>query len=128
MALSIKTTTDNPLENIQQFDNVEKSLNGFKKHVDLIKTQPVSQEELDAAKLRVKTQILNSLESSGAQTLVLNSAKDNNMGIAAVNENIKLIDQVTPQDILNAANYIFNSNSITSILASQKTLDNIKLS
>ncbi len=127
MALGIKTTTDNPSENIQQYDNVEKSLKGFKKHIDLLKTQLVPQEELDAAKLRVKTQILNSLESSASQTVVLNSAKDNVLGINAVNNNLKLIDEITSQDIMNAANYIFNSKSITSILASQNTLDNLKL-
>ena len=127
MALSIKTTTDNPSENIQQYDNVEKSLDGFKKHIELLKTEPVLQEELEAAKLRIKTQILNSLESSASQTVVLNSAKDNIQGINAINNNLKLIDEITPQDIQNAANYIFNSNSITSILASQNTLDNIKL-
>ncbi len=127
MALSIKTTTDNPSENIQQYDNVEKSLEGFKKHIELLKTQPVGQEELDAAKLRIKTQILNSLESSASQTVVLNSVKDNVLGINAINNNLKLIDEITPQDILNAANYIFNSNSIISILASQNTLDNMKI-
>lgn len=126
MSLGIKTTTDNPLENIKQYDNVEKSLNGFKKHIELMKTTPVSPDELEAAKLRVKTKILNSLESSESQTAVLNSAKDNVRGIAAINENLKLIDDVTAQDILNAANYIFNSKSITSVLASQATLDNMK--
>ena len=127
MALSIKTTTDNPSENIQQYDNVEKSLEGFKKHIELLKTQPVGQEELDAAKLRIKTQILNSLESSASQTVVLNSVKDNVLGINAINNHLKLIDEITPQDILNAANYIFNSNSIISILASQNTLNNMKI-
>ena len=127
MALSIKTTTDNPSENIQQYDNVKKSLEGFQKHIDLLKTQPVPIEELDAAKLRIKTQILNSLESSASQTVVLNSAKDNALGINAINNNLKLIDEITPQDIQNAANYIFNSNSITSILASQNTLKNMNI-
>lgn len=127
MSLGIKTTTDNPSENIKQYDNVEKSLSGFKKHVELMKTTLVSPEELESAKLRIKTKILNSIESSESQTNVLNFAKDNIRGIAAINENLKLIDEVTAQDILNAANYIFNSKSITSILASQDTLDNMNV-
>lgn len=127
MSLGIKTTTDNPSENIQQYDNVQKSLDGFQKHIELMKTTLVSQDELDAAKLRVKTKILNSIESSDSQTTVLNSAKDNVRGIAAINENLKLIDEVSAQDIFNAANYIFNSKSVTSVLASQNTLDNIKI-
>lgn len=127
MSLGIKTTTDNPAENIKQYDNVEKSLNGFQKHIDMLKTEMVTAEELEAAKLRVKTKILNSLESSASQTSVLNSAKDNICGISTINENLKLIDAVTVQDIQNAANYIFDSKSVTSILASQDTLDNMNL-
>lgn len=126
--LSIKTTTDNPQENIQQFDNVKKSLDGFKKHIDKMKSELVSQDELDAAKLRLKTKFLNLLETSDSVTGVLASGKDLVYGINSINENLKIIDEITPQDIQNAANYIFNSNSITSILASQKTLDNMKVS
>ena len=77
--------------------------------------------------MRVKTQILNSIESSASQTVVLNSAKDNVQGINAINNNLKIIDEITPQDILSAANYIFDSNSIISILASQNTLDNMHI-
>ena len=127
ISLGIKTTTDNPQENIEQFDNVKKSLDGFKKHIEMLKTHPVSQEELDAAKLRVKTRMLNSLETSEAQTGLLAGSKDTYFGINAINENLKLVDEITPEDIQNAANYIFNSNSVTSILASQKTLDNMNI-
>ena len=128
ISLSIKTTTDNPQENIQQFDNVQKSLDGFKKHIDKLKTEPVSNEELDAAKLRLKTKFLNLLETSDSVTGVLAGSKDLVHGINTINENLRMIDEITPQDIQNAANYVFASHSITSILASQKTLDNINIS
>lgn len=125
MSLGIKTTTDNNLENIQQFDNVEKSLKGFKKHVEKLKSEFVTEEELDAAKLRIKTKLLDSLESSSSQTKVLSSAKNTVFGINSVNENLRLVDEVTVQDIKNAANYIFAGKSLVSILASQKTIDNM---
>ena len=120
--------TDDPVANIEQFDNVEKSLKGFKKHIEKMKTEPVSQEELDAAKLRVKTKFLNLLETSDSVTGVLAGSKDLVQGINSINENLKLVDEITALDILKAANYIFSSNSVTSILASQKTLDNMKIS
>ncbi len=123
ISLAIKTTTDNPTENIQLYDNVEKSLNGFKKHIDKFKKEKVSQEELDAAKLRIKTKLLNSMESSEGKTMLLSSAKSSPTGINSVNENMKIIDSITPQDIQNAANYVFAGNSITSILASKNTID-----
>lgn len=128
MTLGIKTTTDNPTENIKQFENVKKSLDGFKSHIDKMKNELVTKDELEAAKLRIKTKLLNSIESSDSQTDVLSCAKDSPQGIATVNESLKQIDQVTANDIQNAANYIFEGNSITSILASQATLDNMNLS
>lgn len=125
LSLGIKTTTDNNLENIQQFENVEKSLKGFKKHVEKLKTELVTDEELDAAKLRIKTKLLDSLESSLAQTKVLSSAKDTVFGINSVNENLRLVDEITSADIKNAANYIFAGKSLVSILASEKTIKNM---
>lgn len=128
VSLGIKTTTDNPSENIQQYDNVKKSLDGFKNHIEKMKNELVTPQELEAAKLMVKTKLLNSIETSDSQTAVLNSSKDSLNGIATVNDSLKLIDEVSAQDIQNAAKYIFSGNSITSILASQKTLDNMNLS
>ena len=93
----------------------------------MLKTQPVSQDELDSAKLSVKTKLLNVLETSDGQTGVLSGSMDSYYGINMVNKNLKLIDEITAADIQNAANYIFNSNSVISILASQKTLDNINI-
>lgn len=127
VSLGIKTTTDNPSENIQQYDNVKKSLDGFKNHIEKMKNELVTPQELEAAKLMIKTKLLNSIETSDSQTAVLNSSKDSLNGIATVNDSLKLIDEVSAQDIQNAAKYIFSGNSITSILASRKTLDNMNL-
>ncbi len=94
----------------------------------MLKTQPVSQDELDSAKLVVKTKLLNVLETSDGQTGVLSGSMDSYYGINMVNKNLKLIDEITAADIQKRkANYIFNSNSVISILASQKTLDNMNI-
>jgi predicted Zn-dependent peptidase len=127
MTLGIKTTTDNPSEGVVQYDNVEKSLAGFDEHVKKITTEKVTKEEINAAKLRLKTKILNSIETSNSKTNILLDSKDTIFGVNATNETLKLLDEITEEDILNSAKYIFDSNSITSILASQNTLDNINL-
>lgn len=127
LTMSIKTTTDDAASGIQQYENVEKSLNGFDDHIKKITKEKVSIEELDAAKLRMKTKLLNSIESSASQTNILSASKDTVFGVSALNENLKLIDEITADDIYNAANYVFNGNSITSILASQNTLNNSKI-
>lgn len=127
LTLGIKTTTDNKSEDVKQYENVNKSIDGFKKHIEKMKNERVTDEELDSAKLRLKTKILNSIESSNGQTGVLSSSKDSVYGLDATAKSLELIDQITVDDIYSTANYIFNSNSVISVLASQDTLDNINL-
>ena len=124
LSLGIKTTTDNPAENVQEFENVKKSIDGFKKHINLLKTEKVSENELAAAKLRYKTKILNAIESSEGQTHVLSNSQNTPYSIASTGEALKIIDSIAADDIYNAANYIFGGHSVISILASQKTLEN----
>ena len=127
ITLGIKTTTDDKSAGVRQFDNVKKSLDGFKKHVDKLKNEKVSQEELTAAKLRLKTKLLNSIETSDSQTTVLDRSKDSFNGISNLNENLKLIDTITAEDIQNAARYMFAGNSVISVLASEDTIKNCGL-
>lgn len=125
MELHIKTTTDDPENNIKQYDNVKKSFDGFAKHVQKLKTEKVSQDELESAKLKIKTKLLDKLETSQDQTIALTEIKDSPYSINAINEYMKLIDSITVEDIHNAANYIFKDKSIKSIIASPDTLNNI---
>ena len=125
ISLYINTTTDDPENNYVRYDNVQKSLDGFKKHVNLLKTETVPEDELNAAKLRLKTTLLNDLESSSGQTASLLSDMSSIYSINNTNELIKLIDEITPQDIYNTANYVFSGNALTSIIASENTLKNM---
>ena len=125
ISLYINTTTDDPENNYVRYDNVQKSLDGFKKHVNLLKTETVPEDELNAAKLRLKTSLLNDLESSSGQTASLLSDMSSIYSINNTNELIKLIDEITPQDIYNTANYVFSGNALTSIIASENTLKNM---
>ena len=127
LSLGIKTTTDNPSENVEAFENVKKSLNGFKKHINMLKTQKVPENELNAAKLRYKTKILNAIESSEGQTNVLSNSQNTPYSIASTREALKIIDTITSDDIYNAANYVFGGNSVISVLASEKTLKNAEV-
>ena len=123
----IKTTTDDPDNKLFTYDNVKKSLDGFKKHIEKLKTEKVSLEELEAAKLRLKTDILNDTESSADRTAVLLSNIYSPYSIKGTDTYLKLIDEITPDDIYNAANYAFGGNSVTSIVASPDTLENMSL-
>lgn len=126
MSLSIKTTTDNPLEGDDKLDNLEKSLKGFSNNVDKIMSEYVSDEELESAKLYLKTRILDGVETSDGKTAAITKSKSTPYGINASNLFLEDIDKITKEDIKAAANYIFSNPSVTSIVASQKTLDHFK--
>lgn len=126
MALSIKTTTDNPLEGNDKLDNIKKSLKGFDNNTLKLQTELVSDEELESAKLYLKTKILDNTETSDGKNLMLHKSKHTAYGINFPNLFLEEIDKVTKEDINAAAKYIFQNPSLTSIVASKKTLDYFK--
>lgn len=126
MQLTIKTTTDNPLEGNDKLDNLQKSLKGFDLNIEKICNELVSDEELESAKLYLKTRILDEAETSAGKVKLIAESKNTFYGVNATNILLSEIDAVTKQDILAAANYIFQNPSVTSIVASQKTLDHFK--
>ena len=128
MTLSIKTTTDNPLEGNDKLDNVRKSLKGFDYNTQKLQTELVSDKELESAKLYLKTKILDAAETSAGKTALITEGKHMPYGIHTTNLLLQEIDKVTKEDIKAAANYIFCNNSLTSIVASKKTLEHFKAS
>lgn len=126
ISLFIKTTTDDTQTNTQNYDNLQKSLEGFKKHVQLMKDQNVSNDELEAAKLTLKNQILNYSELTADKNLSILLGANSFYGVSKDNQILDLVDRITPDDIKTAANYMFNSNPTVSIVATKKTIDNNK--
>ena len=126
MTLSIKTTTDNPQEGTDKLDNLKKSLKGFDFNTYKLQTELISDEELDSAKLYLKTKILDNTETSDGKNTLLSKSKYTAYGIQFPNLLLAEIDKVTKEDIKAAANYIFQNPALTSIVASKKTLDHFK--
>ncbi len=120
--LRIGTTTENKDTNEISFDNVQKSIDGFNKHIQKIKTEKVSPEELNNAKLSLKNNILNLNNTSFDRNTSLSYNLDTPYGIFKDNEAFKIIDSITEEDILNTANYIFSDKPIYSIVATENTL------
>lgn len=126
MSLNIKTTTDDPNEAENKLNNLSKALKGFDKNINLLTTTLVTDEELDSAKLYLKTKILNEAETSSGQSDLLSKCKSTAYNINFANMLLDEIDKITKEDIKSAAQYIFLTPSLTSIVASQKTLDYFK--
>ena len=125
MTLKIGTTTDDENDKANDYNNVLKSLSGFEKHINNMKTNYVSQEELEEAKKILKTKILNQNESTFVQTIDLFEGKNSMDGIFKTNKILKCIDKITVEDIKKAANKVFENKPITAITASQNTINHL---
>ena len=66
---------------------------------------------------------MNSLETIGGKTSVISLLFNTPYGIDYANECYNIIDSITPDDILNTANYIFNSKPIYSITGTKETIE-----
>lgn len=123
VTLMIQTTTDNKEANIKSYDNVEKSLEGFKKHTELLCKELVSDEELEAAKNRLKQNIIGQCQNPLSETSLLAMNILEPYGIKRIDKYIEAVDKVTKEDIMQAANFIFSHNPTISILASEDTIN-----
>lgn len=126
IALFIKTTTDDPSTNTISYDNVQKSIDGFKYHVQKFMNENVTEDELESAKLTLKNKILNGTELTADKNIAILDGLQSYYGISQDNQILEMIDKITVDDIKNAANYIFNSNPTVSIVATKNTIDNNK--
>lgn len=124
LKLNILTTTED--DEKEYFENVNKSLNGFQKHVEQLKEEKISEEELDGAKRFLKARMLEIKDSQTAKNFALLGALYKHEGLDYFNQYMKTIDELSIDDIYNTANYVFANEPITSIVASQKTINNIK--
>lgn len=100
-------------------DNIEKSLTGFEKHINLLKKAPVTEIELANAKKSLRTAYSMQAESAGGQNdiitggMVRDKADYNNKLMDA-------IDKVTPEDIQRVANEQLSKPSAISILTTEE--------
>lgn len=122
ISLDIGTTTENLDTNEISYDNVKKSIEGFNKHIEKMKSEKVSQDELQNAKLTLRNRILNSNETNAGKNKSLEYGLISPYGINQENMILEMINEITPEDIQNAANYIFKGKPVYSILATENTL------
>ncbi|MDD3237374.1 MAG: pitrilysin family protein [Candidatus Gastranaerophilales bacterium] len=125
--LNIQTTTDDPNDPTASPENVKKALAGFDKHINELKTKQVTEAELQKAKLMLKNDILNDLETSSSKYANLASTCLTPYGKNYTEKLFNAIGNVTIKDIQNTANYIFKDAPVTSIVASKKTIESLNL-
>ena len=123
ISLKIGTTTENKETGEQSFDNVKKSIDGFNRHINRIKTEKVSEEELNNAKLHFKNIILNDNHSYRGKNVNLILGENSPYGALRDNKILEEIDKITVDDIYNCANYVFSNKPTYSILATENTIN-----
>lgn len=123
ISLFIKTTTDDTTQKEKTYDNLQKSIDGFNKHINKLMTEEVSEEELESAKLTYKNRILNFKESSSSKNDLILTGAESTYGVELNNKALDIVDEITPQDIKIAANYIFSTKPILSIVATKDTIE-----
>ena len=89
LTLDIKTTTnggqnDNP-------DNIIKSLEGFKKHINDLIEKPVTEDELEGAKLSIKSKLMFDYEMSANKNSLVSSGFNTAYGAAYIQELLTLL-------------------------------------
>ena len=111
-------------QNDIKYDNLQKSLDGFDAHVQKLLNEPVTQEELDCAKMQLKQRIAKQTGLPSSETSLLAMNMTQPYGIKRIDEYVKAIDLITIDDITQAAKHIFKNKPTISILASPDTIEN----
>lgn len=122
ISLMISTMTDNPATGTPSYDNVKKSLEGFNYHTDKLCKEPVSKEELEAAKNKLRQQLYGTFQNPLSKTDFLAMNIREPYGIQRIDRYLEAIDKVTIEDIQKAANFVFKHKPTTSIVASKNTI------
>lgn len=126
LTMSILSTTDDKKQNDIKYDNLQKSLKGFSNHAEKLMMQPVTEEELNSAKMLLKQRYARQIELPDSKTALLSMNLHQPYGIKRMDEYIKAIDKMTPADIQAAARHIFTNKPLYSILASEDTINSQK--
>lgn len=123
LSLFIKTTTDDPATGTESYDNVQKSLEGFNFHIEKLMNEKITQEELENAKLTLKNKILNYSELTSDKNRSILLGQKSYYGVSQDNQMLDLIDKITVEDVQAAANYVFKTKPVISIVATKNTID-----
>ena len=125
--LYISTTTDPETVGEGSPENAKKAIAGFNRNVELLKTQPISEQELQQAKNTLKACLLNEREANIGINNQMHHFRNSAYGLKHIDLMLETIDKITIEDIQATANYVFKNQPVTSIVASQSTLDALNL-
>lgn len=98
--------------------NLQKVLIIFKKNIDDLTNNPISNQELEMAKTNFKSNVINNLEYSGARNDLIYE-----YGIDGTRKLFETLDSITPNDIQNLAQKVLTKPSIIIVKANKDVID-----
>ncbi len=121
LSCHILTTTDNKEIGEISYDNVQKSIEGFKRQINALRNGEFTDKDFENAKLVIKAELIT---NEGVSTKLgnLGVGMNSKHGIDYINKIYAEIDNITRDDILQLAEKIFSSKPVYSIAASKDTL------
>ena len=120
--LKILTTTDDKENNIHSYENLKRSIEGFKRLIKEIAEGKFTEEDFDNAKLALKADMLSSQKA----IIKINNIQRglcSKHGITFYNQLYDNIDAITKEDIINFAKKLSSIPPVYTITASKETLD-----
>lgn len=122
LSLNILTTTDNKETGEQSFENVQKSIDGFKRQIACLKNSEYSDEDLESAKKMMKASLLDN-EGTAIKVSEIAYGLNKKEGIDIDNKAMMVIDSITRDDLARMAEKVFKNHPVYSIVATQDTLN-----
>ena len=122
VTLNILTTTDNKEIGEQNYDNLQKSINGFNRQISELTNGNFTEEDLEIAKRAVKASLLNN-EGNSAKIRALNGGLNSDYGIDLKNKVYAEVNNITKEDVIKFAQKVFADKPVYAIAASQDTLN-----
>ncbi len=122
--MNILSTTDDKNSSAKNYDNLKKSLEGFKSNTDRLQNELISDEELLSAKINLKQKYLARLYDPQTSASVISNSEDKYLGTKRIALAYDFIDSITKEDIKAAANYVFSNKPIYAISTGEETFKN----
>ena len=122
LSCNILTTTDNKEQGEFSYENLQRSINGFNRQIDLLKRGEFNEEDLEIAKRKLKADLLTT-EGVAQKLMMISKNMSKEEGLNYTNILYKQIDTISKEDIVELAEKIFASAPIYSIVASKDTLN-----
>ncbi|EKE03769.1 MAG: Peptidase M16-like protein [uncultured bacterium] len=118
----ISTSTTDYMNGMQiPNNNFKKSIEGFKQNLQSLIENPVSQDELESAKLSVISKTIFGSESAAGKTHSINAGQEVN-GKLYITQLLEAIDKVKPEDIQRVGQKYLTKPSVLSIMADYNTV------